>query len=223
MALASAVLAAGGVQQLARATLEIVYPRERRATVPLRFNPAEYQWKKSQTFAEIGIPGLSTPPLQWVRGGAEVLTFDAVVDTSDTLENVDTKYVNNIRGLLTPAPNLHAPPIVDFVWAHTRFRGVLDGLTITYMLFDEAGLPLRAKLAISLKQYRPVDVTLRQERRSSPDVDKTWVVRDGDTLASIAADVYDDPSRWRDIARANDVGDPRDLRVGRRLKIPRLR
>ena len=34
-----------------------------------RFNPAKYQVKKTQIFAEIAIPGLSTPPLQWVRGG----------------------------------------------------------------------------------------------------------------------------------------------------------
>ncbi len=206
-----------------RAQLRIVRPDVSPNVVPLRFNPAEYHLKKSQTFAEIAIPGLSTPPLQWVRGGAGTLTFDAVLDTTDTLQDVDTAYVTMLRRLLAPHPQLHAPPIVAFLWGPRSFTGVLDGLDVAYLLFDETGRPLRAKLGITLKEYRPVAEQLWQERRSSPDVEKAYVVRRGDTLPAIAARAYGDPARWRDIALANDVRDPRDLRPGQRLTLPRLR
>jgi nucleoid-associated protein YgaU len=207
---------------LTRAHLEIVNPPTDPNLIPLRFNPAQYQLKKAQTFAEIAIPGLTSPPLQWVKGGVETLTFEALVDTSDTLENVDEAYVGALRGLLDKTPKLHAPAVVAFVWGRRRFTGVLDGLDITYQLFDERGVPLRAKLGVTLKEYRPVAVQVWQERRSSADVEKTLLVRLGDDLWSIAAVVYKDPSRWRELALANGITDPRSLRPGMRLLLPRL-
>ena len=58
-----------------------------------KFNPTEYKLSKANTFAEIAIPGLDSPPLQWIRGGAETLSMELLVDTSDTLEDVREKYV----------------------------------------------------------------------------------------------------------------------------------
>jgi nucleoid-associated protein YgaU len=210
---------------LDRAYLEIVKPEvsDAERIIPLRFNPAEYQLKKSQTLAEIAIPGLVSPPLQWVRGGAEVLSFEALVDTTDTLRDVDQAYVSGIRTLLDSNEQLHAPPILAFVWGRRRFVGVLEGLSIAYTLFDEEGHPLRAKLSISLKEYRPAAVQMIEHPRSSPDVEKTYLVRCGDTLPSIASAVFRDPARWRELALANGLRDPRDLRPGDRLHVPRLR
>ncbi|MEU4689788.1 LysM peptidoglycan-binding domain-containing protein [Actinoplanes sp. NPDC023714] len=205
------------------AHLEIVDPATDPKVIPLRFNPAEYRLKKSQTFAEIAIPGLAAPPVQWVRGGLATLSFDALLDTSHTLEDVDAAYVNRLRALLDPDAKLHAPPIVAFVWGRRRFTGVLDGIDIAYQLFDAAGVPLRAKAGITLKEYRPVAVQLRETRRSSPDVEKTYLVRRGDTLPGIAAAVYADPARWRELAVANGISDPRTLRPGLSLLVPRLR
>jgi nucleoid-associated protein YgaU len=210
-------------EELQRAHLQIIDPRTDPSLIPLRFNPAEYHVKKTQTFAEIAIPGLSSPPVQWVRGGAEVLSFDAVLDTTHTLEDVDDAYVATLRGLLDPDPKLHAPPIVAFVWGRRSFTGVLDGLDIAYQLFDESGRPLRAKLGITLKEYRPVAVQLRQNRRSSATVEKTYLVRRGDSLITIASAVYADPARWRELALANGISDPRSVRPGQRLLVPRLR
>ena len=136
------------------------------------------------------------------------------MDTTDDLRNVDDAYVNRIRGLLDPDPKLHAPPLIAFVWGKRSFTGVLDGLDITYLLFDPDGMPLRAKLAITLKEYRSVAAQIREFRRSSADVEKIFVTRLGDTLESVAAAVYRDPARWRDLALANGIDDPRDLRPG---------
>lgn len=210
-------------QKLVRARLVVVSPPRDDPVIPLRFNPAEYQLKKTQTFAEIPIPGLSSPPLQWVRGGAEVLTFDALVDTTDTLKDVDVEFVDKIRGLLDPDEKLHAPPIVAFAWGTRRFKGVLDGLGTSYLLFADNGVPLRAKLTISIKEYRPVAVQIREDRKTSSDVTKLYLVVADDTLTGIASKVYRDPARWRVLAAANGIRDPRSLRPGMRLIVPRLR
>jgi nucleoid-associated protein YgaU len=212
-------------QDAALARLEIVRPviaDEQARRIPLRFNPTDYKLSKSNTFAEITIPGLETPPLQFVRGGTETLTVQALVDTSDTLENVRVKYVNRLRGLMRPDSKEHAPPIVRFVWNESIFTGVVEKLDVNYLLFQPDGVPLRAQLDITLKEYRPAAVQANDPPRSSPSVEKSYVVRRGDTLSSIAAAVYRRPDAWRELARANGITDPRDLRPGQVLTVPRL-
>lgn len=218
----SPVQAAG--QSLVRAYIEILKPvvpvTDR--IIPICFNPTEYQIQRANTFAEIAIPGLETPPIQFIRGAGEKLTTEFLVDTSDTLEDVRVRYVNKLRGLLNINAELHAPPIVKFVWNTEIFRGVIESLNTSYTLFTPEGIPLRAKLAVSLKEYRPVEVQVKEIKKNSPDVEKTYVVRRGDTLSSIAAALYKDAGLWRVIARRNGIQDPRRLQPGRSLAVPRL-
>lgn len=51
---------------------------------------------------------------------------------------------------------------------------------------------------------------------------KTYTVRAGDTLAKIAArrDIYGDSKKWKRIADANQIRDPKKLKTGKVLRIP---
>jgi hypothetical protein len=146
-----------------------------------------------------------------------------MVDTSDTLDDVRERYVDRLRGLMNIDEELHAPPIVRLVWDTQVFLGVVESLSITYTLFTPRGVPLRAKLSLTLKEYRPAAVQIKERRKRSPDFEKAYVVRRGDTLSSIAAAVYQDAGLWRVIARENAIRDPRRLEPGRTLTLPRLR
>ena len=74
---------------LTKAVLVIVKPpNQTNPIIQLCFNPTEYQRSKANTFAEIGIPGLESPPIQYVKGEAEKLTVELLADTSDTLTDV---------------------------------------------------------------------------------------------------------------------------------------
>ena len=205
------------------ARLRILTPKVSPDVIPLRFNPTEYQLQKQNNFAEIAIPGLETPPIQYVRGASEKLTLELIVDTSDTLEDVRKKYVDAVRDLLNINTELHAPPLVAFEWDREIFKGVLESLNVTYTLFGPDGVPLRAKLSTTLKEYRPVNVQFSERPRNSPDVEKSFTVRRGDELWSIAAQIYRDPAQWRALAIANDIKDPRSLEPGTQLLVPRLR
>ena len=72
------------------------------------------------TFAEIGIPGLTAPLQQFVRGNAEVLTVELFFDTSDKGMGGDATSVatetDKIYSLARIDPDGHAPPIVEFHW-----------------------------------------------------------------------------------------------------------
>jgi hypothetical protein len=218
----SPVRAAG--QDLVRAYLEIIAPKGvPEPIIPFHFNPTDYQLRKQNNFVEIPIPGLETPPLQYIRGGAERLTLELLVDTSDTLDDVRARYTDKLRGLLKINSDLHAPPVLRFVWDTALFTGVLESLGITFQLFRPDGVPIRAKLNLELKEYRPVEIQVKESKKASPDVEKAYVVRRGDTLSSIAEALYQDAGVWREIARANGILDPRELPPGLVLTLPRLR
>ena len=211
--------------ELVRALLLIeqpVLPEDERR-IPVQFNPTEYQLQKQNTFAEIPIPGLETPPIQYIRGASEKLTTELLVDTSDTMEDVRELYVARIRGLLDIQSELHAPPIVQLIWDTDVFRGVVESLSVTYTMFRPDGRPVRAKLQLALKEYRPVEVQVRERPKLSPDFDKTYRVVAGDTPSGVAGKVYRKPGEWRAIMVANGIVDPRRLEPGTVLAIPKLR
>ena len=108
------------------------------------------------------------------------------------------------------------------MWDTFEFIGVLESLNVTYTLFSDDGKPVRAKLAIGLKQYTTVTEQVSLAKKESADVEKAYVVARGDTLGGIAEKAYGDPSRWRDIAAANAIDDPRTLELGAVLVIPRV-
>lgn len=51
---------------------------------------------------------------------------------------------------------------------------------------------------------------------------KNYVVKEGDTLSSIAEELLHDPKRWKEIYEANGgiIDDPNVIQAGMTLKIP---
>jgi nucleoid-associated protein YgaU len=209
----------GAAAQSLGAHLEIVRPVDPDPIIPLCFNPTEYQVSKANTFAEIPIPGLEAPLIQYVRGDSEKLSLEALVDTSDTLDDVRVRFVNRLRGLMSIDPKEHAPPLVAFVWDQRVFTGVLENLGVTYVLFSPEGIPLRAKLTMSLREDTSASALTPLQ---SPNVEKSFMVRRGDTLPSISQAVYRSPAYWRQLATANGIVDPRRLPPGQILTVPKL-
>jgi nucleoid-associated protein YgaU len=209
----------GAAAQSLGAHLQIVRPEDPDPIIPLCFNPSEYQVSKANMFAEIPIPGLEAPLIQYVRGDSEKLSLEALVDTSNTLDDVRERFVDRLRSLMSINAKEHAPPLVAFVWDRQVFTGVLENLGVTYVLFSPEGIPLRAKLTLSLREDTSASVLPPLQ---SPNVEKSFVVRRGDTLASISQALYRSPAYWRQLAAANGIVDPRRLPPGQVLTVPRL-
>ena len=187
------------------------------------FNPTQYQVTESNQFAEVSIPGVDAPPLQFVRGSARTLSMQLFFDTYDpVLGNVKQgsdvrKYTKQIVELLKVDSHNHAPPICQFSWAEFSFVGVLEKADQRFTLFKSDGTPLRATIDVSFKELGQKQA---EEARFSASFAKHYVVRHGDTLSSVAGTEYGDPALWRPIAEANDIDDPLDLRPGKVLVIP---
>lgn len=189
--------------------------------VPVLFNPTQYGLDGGSQYAEIGIPGLGAPLLQYVRGNSRSMAVELFCDTYETASDV-RDHTDAIYGLLTIRSETHVPPLCTFAWGSFRFRGVVERINGRFTLFLADGTPVRATLSLSMKEYVDVSVEVRRTPTNSPDRTKAYVVQRGDTLSGIAAASYGDPAQWRPIAEANAIDDPLAIQPGAVLTIPRL-
>jgi hypothetical protein len=100
---------------------------ETRKKVQVQFNPAELSFSKAAQLAEIAIPGLDAPVLQFVRGGSETMTLELFFDTTESGARV-TNYVDDLYDLVRQDPSLHAPPRCRFSWGEPGPATVPGGL-----------------------------------------------------------------------------------------------
>ncbi len=130
-------------------------------------------------------------------------------------------YTEQIAQLARLDKELHRPPVCSLWWGkYALFHGVLTSLQEDFTLFLGDGTPVRATLTCTFTRY--TSVTEDSLDLHSADVHKTRTVRRGDTLSSIAAEEYNDPSLWRHIATANGLSNPRVLTPGQVLRVPKL-
>jgi nucleoid-associated protein YgaU len=210
--------------------------------LPVQYNPTELQFEKQAQYAEINIPGLITPLQQFVRGQAEVLTVELFFDTSDQGTGVKGEPVTKLTDAVLAAtliePAGHAPPPVTFRWGKAfpasslpepqagqrrdSFKGVIVSCRQTFSFWSRAGLPLRAKLNLSIREFQPLNEQLKRLNPSSPDRTHGHVLREGEALHRLAHDYYHRASEWRRIALDNGIEDPRRLVPGTRLRVPRI-
>lgn len=198
------------------------------------FNPERYTLNKGVQYAEIGIPGLDSPVLQFVRGQNEKITLELFCDTTDrgmvddvTDVRTETAKVYKLLKILTET---HAPPRCRLHWgsggqlfsfgSQLDPRCVLESLSEEFSLFSPDGVPLRAKLNATFREYKTIDEQVKENPRHSADRTKVVTVQRGQTLSFIAWQTYGDPGQWRRIADENALDNPRLIAPGMQLRIP---
>src|SRR5690349_10221427 len=63
------------------------------------FNPTEYSIDRDTSYAEIPIPGLDTPVLQYVRGNGDKMSFELFLDVTDRMEDGQVVTDQSVREL----------------------------------------------------------------------------------------------------------------------------
>ena len=186
-------------------------------TIKVLFNPTEYRLAQSNQFAEVAVPGLAAPLLQYGRGNARTLSMQLFFDTYE--DGVDVrKHTKQLIDLLEINKDIHAPPVCQFTWGGLTFICVLERADQRFTLFLPNGTPVRATVDVTFKEFW--DTKKQGGRLQSADFSKHHVVQRGDTLSGIAGEKYDDPAMWRVIAEENDIDNPLDLEPGTVLVIP---
>ncbi len=205
--------------------------------VPFLFNPDGFTVERTNQFTEVNIPGLPSSTFQFVKGGARTLTMDLFFDTYE--EKIDVRIFTDritgwdsgsmfsklpdiAKGLMDIDSDLHAPPVCLFIWGAYIFPCIIERVTKRFTMFLSVGIPVRATLNVTLKEYIEVATQLKETSLQSADRTKTWTVKEGDSLWFIAAKEYGNPALWRPIAETNKIANPRVLKPGMELVIPPL-
>lgn len=196
------------------------------------FNPNSYSVEKSVSWNSSGGSGstqrkFNAPALTFGGGGSRTLSLELFYDVTESPDRVkdvrkETGKVVALTRIMADRKNPH-PPVCTLSWGRKEknsdfpFTGVVTSLSQRFTLFSRTGEPLRATLSVSFKEFLDPEKDLKD---TDPEM-TTYVVKRGDTLASIAAGVYGDPTLWRIIAEANRQDDPRRQQVGSVLTIPK--
>jgi len=201
------------------------------------FNPTEFTISKGNNWTFDPIKGTSLPKGKFGGGKPREMQVSLLLD--QTLPN-GGKSVKDITDSLFKMMEVPSgsgaggsgsvPPLVTFQWGEMiPFKAACTSLTVAFQLFKPNGTPIRADVKLALTQAesatsasansgnRPTNPTTRSDGGLG-----VHVVRDGDTLQSIAHRTYGDPGRWRLVAEANGVDNPLHLRRGTPLNLPRL-
>lgn len=211
------------------------------------FNPSQLAYSKSLTWSPVHGVGMSRKgagfALQYQSATPATFTIELFFDTytaeasEDGLFSLSSSaapapqsvlvYTDKVAGLATIDAKLLRPPICRLQWGRGfLFQGVLQQYTLTLALFLEDGTPVRATMNCTFMESPPnMGATEEAGHAAAPfeHLPNQYTIRPGDTLTSIAATLFGDGAQWRRIARANGIVDPRRLKPGLKLSIPKLR
>jgi hypothetical protein len=212
--------------------------------ITVMFNPESYSISKSVSWSPPPSSGggssttdrkVNAPTLTFGGGGSRQLTLELFFDVTQSDKPLGTKpdvrqetnrIVELTRMVRGEQKDAEPPRVCEVSWGEAPtnsdfpFRGVITSLAQKFTLFSPDGRPLRANLNLTFLEFLPPE---EDQRKTDPEL-TSHLVRRGDTLSRIANKVYSDPTKWRSIATANRLSDPRqlDALIGQRLTIPKL-
>ena len=196
-------------------------------TIPVLFNPAEYDISRSVNYAKLSIPGTDSPIMQFINGGETSLNLTLYFDTQNdyipkTSDDV-RDYMQPIMSALWIDGALHAPPEAAFSWGSFFFKGVITNAKQSFTMFLPSGIPVRAKLDLTFTNNEDTEDAIKKSSIESSDHTKARRAEKGTQLWQIAAAEYGNPKYWRIIADFNEIYNPRKLLEGGLLQLPPLK
>src|SRR5438105_6065684 len=207
-------------------------------SVEFMFNPTEYSVSKSNKWELKGNKSGNVP--KWEFGGGEPrqmnldLFFDASLPRTGGSTADVRKATNQLFNFMMIDPNLKQksqnsklgqPPKCGLFWGKDSkdlfFHCYIMSCSVTYTMFDETGIPIRATAKLVLKEaLDPKEKPPQNPTSLGEPGRRAYTVQEGDRLDWIAYQEYGNATMWRRIAEANRISNPLDLQAGTVLAIP---
>ncbi|HEX9992937.1 MAG TPA: hypothetical protein VGB14_08430, partial [Acidimicrobiales bacterium] len=189
----------------------------------VQFNPPSL---RLQTTNNVTPTSGSEQPAQYTGTSSTTLSVELVFDTADegsTESAVDVRErTRAVARFVLPSEEAstsakQAPPRVRFRWGTVVVDGVMTSLTEDLDLFAVDGVPLRAKLSVTIREQDPKLMALQRGAGANRPPgsggfagpggaggggDRTAFALGGETSVELAARVGLDPTAWRAVASA---------------------
>ncbi|WMN88484.1 peptidoglycan-binding protein [Vibrio parahaemolyticus] len=168
------------------------------------------------------------PTVQFQGYQSEKLSFEIMIDATGVVEYKKGKSVQDQLTLLRKViydynGKQHEPNPVKISWGTAlSFRGRLTSMSVSYVLFDSSGVPLRATASLNFTQFLTEQEKEALAKKSSPDLTHHVVFKAGDTLPGLCHQIYKDSSYYSKVAAYNQLPSVRNIAPGTKLYFPPL-
>jgi len=89
---------------------------------------------------------------QHLGAASATLSFEAIFNTAQTGADVRAETKRLSKMLFPQSPSRPAPSRVTFVWGQIAFKGVVEQIVETVEFFSPAGVPLRSRVFMIIKE-----------------------------------------------------------------------
>jgi hypothetical protein len=190
-------------------------------------NPDSYSQSVEICFSDIQAQGTSANNSKQSHTKPRELSFDLLLDRTGALGNtqfgplgveVDIKHFKELT--LDYEGSIHKPRYLVLLWGTLIFFCQLKSLSVEYKMFNKSGVPVRAILKTTFREFIEPKLRTLFEGKSSPDLTHVRTVKEGDTLPMLAFEIYGDSAYYMEVARVNNIINFRNLEPGREIIFP---
>lgn len=197
-------------------------------SIECKFNPKQFSLSKRASWPHVNTKSKNVAKVNFGGGNPATMSLELLFDTTDTGDDVRTKYTSFLLGLVeidetkkdVNGKALHEPPDCRLTWGSVlSLVVVVESVDLTFTFFLSNGTPVRATARLSLKQKLDETQQQAQNPTTRSSARKTRIVHEGERLDWIAYQEYGSAAHWRHIAETNDLENPGALRAGQILKL----
>lgn len=191
--------------------------------------PDSFQYEKGITYAEDKqLGGLNTSGT-YKQYTPQILSFTLLIDCTGAVEGtkegdkVKDKIAELEKRLYIYNSEAHRPSYVIIVYGDLLFKGQLTKMKEKFLLFSHKGVPLRAEVNLEFSSYISSEESKKAHTKLSPDMSRIVVMKEGDTLAALCQQIYDNSLFVKEVARFNNLNGFRDIPAGTEILFPPLK
>lgn len=151
------------------------------------------------------------------------LTLGARITSSGPLATTSIGSEKGEKVIDKKTSDVHRPFYMMIIWGTFLMTGVLEKASVTYTMFNPEGVPIRAKMNITIAESFDSALANRSKKLASPDLSKAILIKEGDTLPDLCFQEYGDSSLYIKIAEVNKLKNFRKLTPGTELLFPPIK
>lgn len=193
----------------------------------VQYNPKDFKFNKAVSWKEHDDQGQEAS-LEFQKNSPATMQVELIFDTTQDLSDVREVWVNKVLELTNPdytptegeveSMDKKRPPIVYFIWGAFGFYGVVESVDVTFVMFGSDGNPLRAKVAIKMKEW---GTETYQSSGGGSYYDsapvKLVTLQAGQTVSAVAIEMG---TTAQAIGEANGFDDLTDVPAGTTMIVP---
>jgi hypothetical protein len=193
----------------------------------VQYNPKTFRFNKPVSWNEHKDQGQETE-LEYSHNAPATMEADLVFDTTNDSSDVRTTWVNSLLELTNPEVSATTgeqsklekkrPPKVYFTWGTFSLLGVIEGINVTYTMFSASGTPIRAQVAVKMKEWAPASYAgLGGGVGYKSEPVQMVQLQAGQTLTALA---LAHNTTTQELADYNGIDDPSDIQAGMEIMVP---